>query len=101
MFFIGQDVRVLFEKLAQETYELHKKNATSICMWFKKNTNSMFYYQKVGVEMDGGLIGQNMPFILGIQTPWQREMIIEHWHQGGVAIDANFQTNEKNVIHYV
>jgi len=51
--------------------------------------------------MDGGLIGQNMPFILGIQTPWQREMIIEHWHQGGVAIDATFQTNEKKVIHYV
>jgi len=40
--------------------------------------------------MDGGLIGQNMPFILGIQIPWQKEMIIEHWHQGGVVIDATF-----------
>jgi hypothetical protein len=64
MFFIEQNVMVLFEKLAQETYELHKNNAKSIHMWFKENTNLVFYYQKVGVEMDGGLIGQNMPFIL-------------------------------------
>jgi hypothetical protein len=45
--------------------------------------------------MDGGLIGKNMPFILCIQTPWWREMMIEHGHQGGVAIDATFGTNEK------
>jgi hypothetical protein len=29
----------------------------------------MFYYQEIGVKVDGGLIGQNMPFTLGIQTP--------------------------------
>ncbi len=51
--------------------------------------------------MDGGLIGQNVPFTLSIQTPWRREMMIEHGHQGGVAIDPTFRTNEKNVIHYV
>ncbi len=50
--------------------------------------------------MDGGLIGQNMPFILGIQTPWQREMMIEHGYQEGVVVDATFGTNEKKVIHY-
>ncbi len=42
-------------------------------MRVQQNTNSMFYYQEIGVEADGGLIGQNMPFTLGIQTPWQRE----------------------------
>jgi hypothetical protein len=31
----------------------------------------------------------------------KREMMIEHGHQGGVAIDATFGTNEKKVIHYV
>jgi len=49
--------------------------------------------------VDGGLIRQNMPFTLGIQTPWQKEMMIEHEHQGGVIIDATFGTNEKKVIH--
>jgi hypothetical protein len=42
-----------------------------------------------------------MSFILSIQTPWQREMMIEHGHEGGVAVDATFGTNEKKVIHYV
>jgi len=27
--------------------------------------------------------------------------MIKHGHQGGVAIDATFGTNEKKVIHYV
>jgi hypothetical protein len=61
----------------------------------------MFYYQTTRVEVDGGFTWQNMPFTLGIQTPWQREMMIERGHQGGVAIDATFGTNEKKVIYYV
>ncbi len=64
-------------------------------MWVQQNTNLVFYYQETMVEVDGGLIRQNMPFILGIQTPWQREMMIEHGHQRGVAIDATLGTNEK------
>ncbi len=55
----------------------------------------MFYYQNIRVKVDGGLIGQNMPFIMGIQTLWQKEMIIEHGHQGGVTVDATFGTNKK------
>jgi hypothetical protein len=51
--------------------------------------------------MDGGLTGQNMPFIMGIQTPWQTEMMNERGHQGGVVVDATFETNDKIVIHYV
>ncbi len=66
----------------------------------QQNTNSMFYYQAIRVEVDGGLVGQNMFFTLGIQTPWQREMMI-HGHQGDVTIDATFGTNEEKVIHYV
>jgi hypothetical protein len=69
-------------------------------MWVQQNTNLMFYYQETKVEVDGGLTRQSMPFTLGIQTPWQREMI-EHGHQGGVVVDATFGTNEKKVIHYV
>jgi hypothetical protein len=67
----------------------------------QQNINSMFFYQEIGVEVDGGLTGQNMPFILGIQTPWQREMMIEHGHQRGVVVDVTFGTDEKKMIHYV
>jgi len=61
----------------------------------------VFYYQETRVKVDGSFIRQNMSFTLVIQTPWQREVMIEHGHQGGVAIDASFGTNEKKVIHYV
>jgi len=67
----------------------------------QQKTNSMFYYQETRVEVDGGLIGQNMPFTLGIQKPWQREMMIEHGHQASVLVDVAFGTNEKKVIHYI
>jgi hypothetical protein len=33
MFFIEQDVRVLFGKLTQETYYLHKTDVKCVCMW--------------------------------------------------------------------
>jgi hypothetical protein len=55
----------------------------------------MFHYKEIGVESNGGLIGQNMFFTLGIQTLWQRETMIEHGHQGGVVVDATFGTKEK------
>lgn len=51
--------------------------------------------------MDGGLIGQNLFFILGIQTLCQNEMMVEFGHQGGVVGDASFGTNDKKVIHMV
>ncbi len=70
-------------------------------MYVGSTKQLMFYYQETRVEVDGGLTRQNMSFIMGIQTPWQREVMIEHGHQEGVAIDATFGTNEKKVIHYV
>jgi ubiquinone/menaquinone biosynthesis C-methylase UbiE len=88
---------MLFGKLAQETYRLHKNDAKNVNMWVQQNTNSMFYYQETRVEVDGGLTRQNMLFTLGTQTLWQREMMIEHGHQGGVAVDITFGTNEKKV----
>ncbi len=47
MFFIEQYVKVLFEKLAQETNELHKNNAKIILMWFKKTLIQCFTIKKL------------------------------------------------------
>jgi len=81
--------------LVQKTYQLHKNNVKNVCMWVQQNTNLVFYYKKTRVEMDGDVTRQNIPFTLGIQTPWQREMMIEHGHQKDVVVDATFGTNEK------
>jgi hypothetical protein len=89
-----------FGKLVQKNTN-YINNAKNVCMWVQQNINSMFYYQEIGVEADGGFIGQIMPFSKGIQTSWQKEMMIEHGQQWGVIVDATFRTNEKMVIHYV
>jgi hypothetical protein len=48
MFFIEQDVRVLFEKLAQKTYELHKNNAKKYVCGLKKTLIQCFTIKKLG-----------------------------------------------------
>jgi hypothetical protein len=60
----------------------------------------MFCYQETKVEVDGGITKQNMSFIFP-NTMWQKEMMIKHGCQKGVAIDITFGTNEKKVIHIV
>jgi hypothetical protein len=49
MFFIKQDARVLFGKLAQETYQLQDYDVKNVCTWVQQNINSMFYYQETRV----------------------------------------------------
>ena len=43
------------------------------------------------------LTESNMPFTIGIQNEWQWEVMLKHGHKGGVAVDATFGMNEKNV----
>jgi hypothetical protein len=35
----------------------------------------------------------NLPFIFGIQTPWQKKIMLKYGHNGAMAIDATFGTN--------
>jgi hypothetical protein len=49
------------------------------------------------LEVGGELIGQNMPFIIGIQSLWQVEMMIQYGHQSGIAIDSIVGTNKNKV----
>ncbi len=38
-----------------------------------------------------------MPFTIGIQTKWQKEMMLCHGHESGVSINVTFGTNNKKV----
>jgi hypothetical protein len=71
----------------------------------QQNKNSMFYYQEIRVEMDGGLIRQNMPFTLGIQKPWQKEMMIvttlalgSRPRQGLTSVQAKRKAQESHLM---
>ena len=35
----------------------------------------------------------SLPFILGIQTPWQKEVMIKFGHNGAISMDATHGTN--------
>ncbi len=41
-----------------------------------------------------------MPFIIGIQMEWRREMMLQCGNESGVSIDATFGTNRKKVCNY-
>jgi hypothetical protein len=41
-----------------------------------------------------------MPFTIGIQTQWQREMMLWCGHESGVSIGATFETNAKKVCNH-
>jgi hypothetical protein len=39
-----------------------------------------------------------MPFTIGIQTQWQREMMLQCFHESGVSIGATFGTNDEKYM---
>ena len=97
MFLNHQDVKNLSLKKAAQIYRLHQNDALSVRMWVESNTNSVFYYKEIGKVGLGSLHPENVPFVLGIQTPWKSEMMLKFGHNSGVAIDATFETSAKKV----
>lgn len=97
IFILEDDVRNMAGKLALESYKRHVNDAKSVRMWVAENHDSVFFIQDENNTVTGGLTGTNMPFTLGIQTKWQRQMMSKHGHMKGVAIDATFGTNENKV----
>ena len=104
LFLTTKDIRNISGKLAQETYMLEKNDAKSVRMWVERNPEKVFHYtesnKKNPVPVPGELTGANMPFTIGIQTAWQRKMMLQHGHRRGISVDATFGTNEKKVTSY-
>ena len=97
MFITHQDARNLSSKKAAETYRLHQNDALSVRMWVETNKDFVFHYTKTGKLGPGALHASNVPFTLEIQTPWQKEMMLQFGHRSGVAIDTTFGTSAKKV----
>jgi hypothetical protein len=67
-------------------------------MWVRENPDVLFYYKESGFEVGGDLLGcRNIPFTIGIQSPWQVVMMQQYGHQSVVAIHVTFGTNENKV----
>ena len=96
MLITHQDVRNLSSK--KVAYCLHQNDALSVHMWMETNKDSVFYYTKTGKLERGALHANNVPFTLGMQTPWQKEMMLQCGHRSIIAIEsATFGTSAKKV----
>ena len=102
LFICDQDIRNVDGRLAIETYKRDNNDAKSVRMWVQQHPPLVFYYKESGVHVRGVITRDNIPFTIGIQTPWQQEMMLKHGHRKAVSIDATFATNENKVCgHYI
>ena len=97
LFISEQDIRNVAGKLAIETYKCDNNDAKSVRMWVQDNPFLVFYYKESGAYVRGAITRENIPFTIGIQTSWQRDMMLKHGHKKAVSIDATFATNENKV----
>lgn len=91
------DIRNMAGVLQRDTYMKDPNDAESVRMWVRDNLESIFFFQESGARVNGLLTAENMPFVIGIQTPYQFRMMNKHGHRGAISLDATFGTNDKKV----
>lgn len=96
-FLSEDDIRNIVGVVNKDLYMKDRNDAESVRMWVRENPFLVFYYQESNERVEGALTGENMPFVVGIQTEFQFCMMLRHGHGSAVAIDATFGTNEKKV----
>ncbi len=91
------DIKNIVGKAHKDTFMKNSNDAESVRMWVRENTNIVFYFQETKGKVEGSLTGDNMPFVIGIQTEFQSNCLLQYGHASAVAIDATFGTNDKKV----
>ena len=59
---------------------------SSVKMWIEMYLENVFMWHKEDHIT-------SLPFILGIQTPWQKEVMIKFRYKGAISMDAMHGTN--------
>ena len=88
-----KDIYNISQKVAEEKYQLHGNDAESTRRWVNENSTWIFIYQEQGVT-------EGKPFILGLQSPWQREMCFAFGDNNVLAMDGTFGTNQYKMTLY-
>jgi len=86
--FIKQkDIAYLDRKHKKRRWHLHQNLAISFCTWAFSHPNDGFYFQDV--NEDNGI---HVPFTIGIQTPFQLQVMVSLSDNGAISMDATFDT---------
>ena len=68
-------------------------------MWTEVNPDNFFHYQKHSLMDLNSSIHSESPFILGIQTEWQLEMMEKIGNNSTLSIEAAYGTTQTRVRH--
>lgn len=102
-FIMPNDVYNLCKKRTTQLWQKHTRDPLSVRMWKEENEESVFHYHEFGNinlnEDAPSAIEEEAPFCLGIQTPWQLDMMLRYGHKRQISMDATFGTNEPKVCH--
>jgi hypothetical protein len=79
--------------VAEEKYQLHGNDAESTRRWVSENFTWVFMYQEQ-------VMTEGKSFILGLQSPWQREMCASFGHNNVLAMDGTYGTNQYKMTLY-
>ncbi|XP_020588249.1 uncharacterized protein LOC110030047 isoform X2 [Phalaenopsis equestris] len=78
-------VRRLERKIRRSTYELDSDDDISTNMWIEMHRDHVFFYED---------FSETEPFVLGIQTDWQLQQMIQFGNRSVIASDSRFGTNK-------
>lgn len=81
-------VRRLERKIRRSTYELDSDDVSSIAMWIENHRDHIFFFED---------FSDSEPFILGIQTEWQLQQLINFGNRNVLAADSRFGTHKLKV----
>ncbi|GLJ58477.1 hypothetical protein SUGI_1452340 [Cryptomeria japonica] len=84
---LRKDVLNAWKRVRSLRSQKNEDDAKSVCLWHEEEKDNFFYYKTPNNE-------ENVPFIIGIQTPWMREMMVKHSHNSIIAMDSTFSTNK-------
>jgi len=81
-------VRRLERKIRRSDYELDDDDAISIYIWVENHQDCVFFYED---------FSDTDTFVLGIQTDWQLQQMIQFGSRSLLASDSKFGTNKLKV----
>lgn len=92
-FLTRRDVMNIFNRLAKSKFQLNKNDSISVNLWYQQEQKSFFFYQRPQ--------GDDIPFIIGIQTEWMLRKMVKYSHNSIIAMDSTFSTNKYGVSIYL
>lgn len=89
-----KDISNVYNDMKWIEYVKDESDPLSVECWYNQCPENFFFFQKQDV-------GENVPFMIGIQTPWMRSIMVKHSHNNVMSMDSTFSTNKYGVSTYL